>query len=315
MPRLRRRGLAWFAPGAPMRPGSIRTLAILLALGLGALCPWAAAGSAIVPWSVATMLFIVFLGTQLTRTRPRPAHGRLLAANLAIAAAAYGAGWLVGGRDVALAGFFAGIAPTAAAAPVVVGLLGGDVAFVVAAFLLSNLAIAGVLAATLPWLLGLTGGIEILGIARSIALVVAVPMLLAATIRRLHPAAAGWPRRLTDVSFGIWVLTLFLVTAKASHYLRHEAGGTTAVVLAIAGLAAATCAVSFLLGRVLGRPGFAREGAQSLGQKNTTFTIYLALAHASPLIALGPTFYVLWHNLWNAWNLHRAAHGMRPGRD
>ncbi|MEG2248861.1 MAG: hypothetical protein RSB88_08120, partial [Akkermansia sp.] len=51
-----------------------------------------------------------------------------------------------------------------------------------------------------------------------------------------------------------------------------------------------------------------RECSQSLGQKNTTLTIFLAMIYApSPIAALGPTFYVLWHNLWNAWQLHRHA--------
>jgi BASS family bile acid:Na+ symporter len=290
-----------------MLPGNTRTLAILLALALGALSPWAASGSVIIPWLVATMLFLVFLSTPVSSSRPRRAHVALLVANVAIAAAAYGGGWLVGGREVALAGFFAGIAPTAAAAPVVVSLLGGDVAFVVAAFLISNLTIAGLLALVLPWLLGMTGGIEFLGIAKSIGLVVFAPMLIASILRRVHPAAAVWPRRLTNFSFGLWVLTLFLITAKASRYLRHESTGSATALWAIGLVAAATCAASFLVGHVLGRPHHAREASQSLGQKNTTFTIYLALAHASPLVALGPTFYVLWHNLWNAWNLHRAA--------
>ncbi len=289
-----------------MQPGTIRTIAIILALGVGAACPWASAASLLIPWTVAFMLFVVFLGTPLSAARVRHIHPRLLLANVLIAAAAYGGGWLLGGRDVALAGFFAGIAPTAAAAPVVVNLLGGNVAFVVAAFLFSNIAIAALLAVALPPLLGLTGGIEFLGIARSIGFVVFAPMLLAQILRRLHPAAAGWPRRLTNASFGLWVLTLFLITAKASHYLRNETDGTAGVIAAIAGLAAAVCAASFGIGHWLGRPDFAREASQALGQKNTTFTIYLALAHASPLVALGPTFYVLWHNLWNAWNLHRS---------
>jgi bile acid:Na+ symporter, BASS family len=64
--------------------------------------------------------------------------------------------------------------------------------------------------------------------------------------------------------------------------------------------------VNFSLGYLIGGRTFAREASQSLGQKNTTFTIYLALTYASPLIALGPTFYVVWHNLWNSWQLHRA---------
>lgn len=295
-----------------MQPGTIRTIAIILALSFGGLCPWASVASRVIPWTVATMLFIVFLGTPLSAARIMRVHPRLLAANIAIAALAYGAGWLLDGRDVALAGFFAGIAPTAAAAPVVVSLLGGNVAFVVAAFLISNLVIAALLAVALPPLLGLTGGIEFLGIAQSIGLVVFAPMLLAQIVRRLHPAATGWPRRLTNASFGLWVLTLFLITAKASRYLRDETDGSGWVIAAIAGLAASVCAASFAVGHWLGRPDFAREASQSLGQKNTTFTIYLALAHASPLVALGPTFYVLWHNLWNAWNLHRTGH---PPRD
>jgi BASS family bile acid:Na+ symporter len=253
------------------------------------------------------MLFLVFLGTPLSASRPQRAHLGLLVANIAIAAAAYGGGWLAGGREVALAGFFAGIAPTAAAAPVVVSLLGGDVAFVVAAFLISNIAIAALLAVILPGLLGMTGGIEVFGIARSIGLVVFAPMLVASILRRVHPAVAGWPKRLTNFSFGLWVLTLFLITAKASRYLRHESTGSAAALWSIGLVAAATCAASFVVGYFLGRPHHTREASQSLGQKNTTFTIYLALAHASPLVALGPTFYVLWHNLWNAWNLHRAS--------
>jgi BASS family bile acid:Na+ symporter len=67
------------------------------------------------------------------------------------------------------------------------------------------------------------------------------------------------------------------------------------------------CAANFALGWAIGGRQFRREASQSLGQKNTTMTIYLALAYASPLVALGPTCYVVWHNLWNSWQLHRAA--------
>ncbi len=59
---------------------------------------------------------------------------------------------------------------------------------------------------------------------------------------------------------------------------------------------------------MIGGREFAREASQSLGQKNTSFTIYLALTYANPLVALGPTCYVLWHNLWNSWQLHQSRH-------
>ncbi len=289
-----------------MQPGTIRTIAIILALAVGAVSPWAAAGARLIPWLVAGMLFVVFLGTPLSTTRFRPTHFYLLAANIAIAGAAYGVGWWFGGRELALAGFFAGIAPTAAAAPVVVGLLGGQVDFVVAAFLLSNTSIAGLLALGLPWLISTTGPSEPFAIARSIAVVVLLPMLLAALTRRVRPAAVAWPKKLGNLSFATWVVALFLNTAKASRFIGSESSGAHATLLPIALLSAGTCAVAFVAGHFIGGRSYAREASQALGQKNTNFTIYLALAHASPLVALGPTFYVLWHNLWNAWNLHRA---------
>jgi len=55
--------------------------------------------------------------------------------------------------------------------------------------------------------------------------------------------------------------------------------------------------VNFSLGRLVGGSEFGLEASQSLGQKNTTFTIYLAMTYANPVVALGPTFYVIWHNL------------------
>ncbi len=72
------------------------------------------------------------------------------------------------------------------------------------------------------------------------------------------------------------------------------------------------CAIMFAIGKSIGRRhGDAITAGQSLGQKNTTLSIYLALTYASPIAALGPTFYVLWHNLWNAWQLYRASERKR----
>ena len=60
------------------------------------------------------------------------------------------------------------------------------------------------------------------------------------------------------------------------------------------------CAASFTIGSFLEKKRLRRESSQSLGQKNTTLTIYLALVYASPLAAMGVISYVLWHNSYNA---------------
>jgi BASS family bile acid:Na+ symporter len=129
-------------------------------------------------------------------------------------------------------------------------------------------------------------------------------------VRRLLPAAALWPKRLGNVTFGAWVTAIFLITAHASEFLRHQTHLSPTVLFEVAALSLLTCIASFTLGRLIGGRAFAPEASQALGQKNTTFTIYLAMTYANPLVALGPTFYVLWHNLWNSWQLHR--HHRRP---
>ncbi|HVS51962.1 MAG TPA: hypothetical protein VHD62_06360 [Opitutaceae bacterium] len=290
-----------------MKPGFARTLALLLGIVLGTLVPQAHVFSWAIRWLVMAMLFLVFLATQLSRSALRWSHVTLLVANLALGFAAWGFGWLVGGRDVALAAFFAGITPTATAAPVIVSFLRGRVDYVIAAFLLTNFVIAALLPVLLPLVLGHATPEAFAQVLGSVALVVFVPMAAAWLLRRTHPAAVGWPPRLRNFSFGMWVLAIFLITANASEFVRRHVETPRLVLAQIAATTLIVCAVNFATGRLIGGREFPREASQSLGQKNTTFTIYLALTYASPLIALGPTCYVIWHNLWNSWQLHRDA--------
>ena len=62
----------------------------------------------------------------------------------------------------------------------------------------------------------------------------------------------------------------------------------------------AVCILNFFAGWLIGPRRCKLESSQLLGQKNTSFTIYLAITFASPVAALGPLFYILWHNSWNA---------------
>jgi BASS family bile acid:Na+ symporter len=290
-----------------MKPGFGRTAAILIAMVTGALLPQAHALAWTIRWLVMAMLFIVFLGTRPARAAFRRSHGVLLLANLGIGFAGWGLGWLVGGRDVALAAFFAGIAPTAIAAPPIVSFLRGRVDYIIAAFFLTNLGIAALLPFLLPLVLGHATPDTFMNVLRSVGLVIFVPLAVATLVRVLHPPAATWPERRRDLSFAMWVIAIFLVTANASDFVRRQTAAPHVVLAQIAVVTLAVCAAGFALGRVIGGREFGREASQALGQKHTTFAIYLALTYASPLVALGPTCYVVWHNLWNSWQLHRAA--------
>ena len=287
--------------------GLARTAAILAAISLGALLPQAHVLAWVIRWLVMTMLFLVFLQTRLARSALQRSHFVLLATNLAFGFAGWGAGWLLGGRDVALATFFCGITPTAIAAPVIISFLHGSVDYVVAAFLLSNISVAALMPLMLPVVLGRATPEAFAQVSATVGLVVFVPMGIAYLVRTVHPGASAWPGRLRNLSFGMWVTAIFLITANASDFIRAQAHTPLPTLVKIAAASLVLCIASFSTGRLIGGREFAREASQSLGQKNTTFTIYLALTYTSPLVALGPTFYVVWHNLWNSWQLHRAA--------
>jgi BASS family bile acid:Na+ symporter len=291
-----------------LKPGLSRTISILTAIAVGAVVPQAHVLSWLIRWLVIGMLFAVFLQTRLSRDALHRSHGWLLAANFGIAFASWGAAWLIGGRDVALAAFFCGITPTAIAAPVIMTFLGGRVAYVVAAFVLTNFAIAASLPVILPIVLGHPTPDAFANVARSVGGVFFAPFAAAWLVRKIYPDARAWPAKLGNVTFSMWCTSLFLITANASWFLRSQADLPRTAVLEIAVASLLVCATSFALGRLLGGREFAREASQALGQKNTTFTIYLAMTYASPLVALGPTFYVLWHNLWNSWQLHQHRH-------
>jgi BASS family bile acid:Na+ symporter len=139
----------------------------------------------------------------------------------------------------------------------------------------------------------------------SVGLVVFVPMCAAWLLRAVCARSADWPQHLRNVSFGMWVLALFLITANASHFIRSHPELPRSDLARIAVATALICVTNFAVGRVIGGRQFSREASQALGQKNTSLTIYLALTYANPVIALGPTCYVVWHNLWNSWQLHR----------
>ncbi|MCF0234776.1 MAG: hypothetical protein HUK22_07355, partial [Thermoguttaceae bacterium] len=88
----------------------IRPVALMCAFVVGYLWPGGADFAWTIPWFVRFMLFMVFLKLEFKKMAIRPSHLAILFLNLALAAAFYGAGGLVGSRTLALAAFFTAIA-------------------------------------------------------------------------------------------------------------------------------------------------------------------------------------------------------------
>ena len=282
----------------------LRTAGMLAAFGLGFLCPWAAALNWLIRWLIVAMMFFVFLQVRVSWRALRPAHLLILLANAAIGVGS----WLLlkpfAGNELAQAAFFTGITPTATAAAVIVGLLGGRVDFAVSAFLATNFGMALLFPFLIPLVIGNPAPGVFWQVVDSLLVVIGIPLAAAVPVRLFYRKAAELPKKCKDVTFFLWVGAIFLIIANASHFLRGQSHLSGRVLLDIAAISLGICVFNFWFGRFLGGKKFRRESSQVLGQKNTTLTIYLALAYANPLVALGPTFYVLWHNAWNTCQLH-----------
>ncbi|MDD3119639.1 MAG: hypothetical protein PHQ27_10705 [Victivallales bacterium] len=272
---------------------------------IGFLTPSVGKCSGLIPYLIGVMLLIAFMRCSaapwrtLTRT-----HLKVLLANIAIGLTGWGLFRLLGYHDLAEVAFYVGITPTAAAAPVIMGLLDGKVEFVTGALLINNLAMA----VLFPFLLMLVDGQFVPEIfthaVLSVGRIMVVPAILAMVLLHFFPRSRQVAVKCAGMTFFIWVAVLFLAAAKCAAELQAHPQ-PAGLMLRYGALSLLICVVNFTLGRWLGRPDYSREASQSLGQKNTTLTIYLALTYAGGAVALGPMFYVFWHNLWNALQLHR----------
>jgi BASS family bile acid:Na+ symporter len=279
-----------------------RTLALILAMAAGIICPAAQSRSGWLPNLLIGMLFLAFLDITLTRESFHWNMLGILLANLAVPSAVF---LLIRGFDpqLALVGFLTAVAPTATATPVIVSYLDGRVDYVLPAVLLTNIGIALAIPFLLPWVAGATVQITTAEVLPSVLLVMFIPLGSAFFLRKFLPAVQRFLLPGKVLSFPIWMMMLFIVTAKASAFLRTDTGTSAALLFWIALLSLATCVVNFALGAWIGGRHFRREAAQALGQKNNSFTVWIALTYLNPLAALGPTFYVLYHNLYNGFQL------------
>lgn len=274
-----------------------RTLAILVALAAGICLPGLASWYPAMRWLLAAMLFLGFLGMPMSAMSPERAHLKLLLAWPLF----MGAGYLLltpFGHDAALAGLLVAATPTATAAPVITGFLGGNVGFVSFSLLASNLVAVAFLPPLLAWISGSGRIPSMLPFALSTVALVGIPLALATLLRRLSPKVVAMSKRLKNPSFALWISMLVLAGAKTSAFFRETPSIPWTTIMAIATGSFALCAAHFLVGRRLGAPGRELEAGQSLGQKNTMLTLWLGLS-VSPVAALGPASYVLWHNIWN----------------
>lgn len=281
-----------------------KVFALVLAMLAGALLPQASAFTFLVQYLLMTMLFFAFLDIEIKPSAIRGNVFLVLLANLLIAFAAFEIGSLFS-PELGLAAFMTAIAPTAISSTVIVSFIKGRVEFMVAAVLLTNIAMALIVPFVLPYVLGSSVKISTWEVLQPVLITMFTPLILARLATHLPQTARSLVYAGKKYSFQVWLLNLFIISAKAGDFVLRENGGSLVALGQIALVSLVICAVNFGLGAWIGGPDYWQETSQALGQKNNTFVIWVALTFINPLAAMGPTFYVLYHNLYNTWQIYR----------
>lgn len=258
------------------------------------------------PYLIFAMLFFTYLKMDIKKIRLRKVHFMLLAFQLVVCLAAYFLlqlwdGSIAQGMAICL------LAPTATSAPVIVGMLKGDVESVLTYSFLNNMTIL----LTAPLFLSLISGnhhIDFLPSAIEISQhtvpLLLFPFVLAMMVLRFLSPQTRQSIHIGNISFALWAIALTIVTAKIVHFitLQDEQMHLIEVYLGLAALVA--CLLQFAVGRWIGKKyDNAIACTQGLGQKNTILAIWLAQTYLHPISTVAPGFYVIWQNIINSYQV------------
>ena len=194
-------------------------------------------------------------------------------------------------RDIFEGAMVCLICPTATAAAVITGKLGGSASTLTTYTLLSN-----VLAA-------ITFVVAFLKILSKVFPLLLAPFFIALLFRYYIPSVHRLLSKYHGVAFYLWAVALTIVTGQTVRSLVTAAADVSIeIMIALAGLA--TCCLQFYFGKRIGSAYHDRISAgQALGQKNTVLAIWMAVTYLNPLSSVGPGSYVVWQNIFNSYQL------------
>lgn len=282
-----------------------KSLFLFSAIALGGLMPQGYPYAYLIRYLIMLILFCSLLDIKVDiKSALNPRLVTIIAMMMAIAGiTAWIGNWF--SPELALAAFMIAMAPTAAAAPVMTGFLEGRVDYVMSSVVVTNSFSAIALPLVLPLLSPSDQtAFNLMGLLNTLT-VVLLPLGITQLLQRFTPSLVKVLEPVKGAGFYFWMLAIYLATAKATHFIEVESTSPWSVIVEIAGVSLLLCAINFGLGRWLGGYDWGQEMGQSLGQKNTLFSIWVCLTFLTPAIALGPMFYVVFQNLYNSYLLAR----------
>jgi BASS family bile acid:Na+ symporter len=275
---------------------------------------WVSRLSFLTPFLLFAMLLLTFCKISFKDIRIHPAHLWLLLVQLTVSVGVY---YLLLPFDdvIAQGAMLCVIVPTATAAAVITGMLGGNVGFLTTYVLFCNVAVA----VAVPIYFSLIGAHKELPfiqsvwyICRKVFPILIFPLFVAIALRYWMPKTHKALLNIPKLAFYLWVGALVIVTGNTVNFMisRDNTAYKTETELLIVSLI--LCCLQFVVGRRIGKYyGDPISSGQGLGQKNTILAIWMAQTYLHPLTAIAPAGYILWQNIINSYQLYKKGKGRK----
>lgn len=206
------------------------------------------------------------------------------------------------------------ICPTATAAAVITGKLGGNQGSLTMYLILANLLASLLIPAMLPLIFQqeeLTFWATFILIVLKIFPLLFLPFLCACLMRKTMPRLTSLLIGIPNAAFYLWMVALSLAIAVSVKTMHHSicAGQGIMPQVAIAASSLLACIIQFSFGRWMGKhlSNYTQDevisATQGLGQKNTIFSIWCGYTFMDPLSSIAGGFYSIWHNVYNSYQL------------
>lgn len=296
----------------------------------------------ILPWLIFFMLFFTFCKVNPLDLRLHKWHWVVLVTQISLSLATYvGVYLLTDNRYLAQGLMLCFIMPTATAAPIIAGKMGGSIQNLTTFTLLSNFATTLIVPAVFPLVNPLaekTFWPAFVLILSHITPLLLGPFLLAWLVRLVfqwrRKREFVLPVKIAVVPFYLWVCSIVVLTSVVTETTISNFQSQLANILILLVCSFFICLLQFGLGKLIGywlpAPSKGRDyqdvlinpaaapktmsgvssitAGQAFGQKNTSLGVWMANTYLDPMASLGAAAYIIWQNLFNSAQLFIAAH-------
>ena len=294
------------------------------------------------PWLIFFMLFFTFCKVNPLDLRLHKWHWVVLAVQMVFSFATYlGVLYFTGNPILAQGLLMCFIMPTATAAPIIAGKMGGSIQNLTTFTLLSNFATAIIVPATFPLIYpaaDMTFWPAFLLILRRIAPLLLGPFFAAWLVRILYKWRKKQefvlPVKIAVVPFYLWVCSIIVLSSVVTETVVNNFHYQITNIAILLVSSFFICLLQFGLGKLIGywlpAPSKGRDyqdvlinpaaapktmegvssitAGQAFGQKNTSLGVWMANTFLNPMSSLGAAAYIVWQNLFNSVQLFIVAH-------